>query len=87
MNILEAQSINSIINRATRALANLAEDPTICAAIHAHEAMPSLLIKLLLDGGDDKWDSNCKQSIVRALRILANNDRHKWEVIKNKGKG
>ena len=73
--------MKSIVNRASRALANLAEDPHICTIIHNSKEVVPLLVKLVRE----QDDSNCRQSLVRALRILASNDKRKWEVIKNEG--
>ncbi|XP_072048140.1 uncharacterized protein [Amphiura filiformis] len=80
LHILKAQSMTSIINRASRAIANLAEDPEICHLIHTSKAIP-LLVKLV----NAQEDSNCRQSLVRALRMLADDDKHKWEVTKYEG--
>ena len=81
VHILKSKSsMTSIVNRASRALANLAEDPHICTIIHNSKAVP-LLVKLVRE----QDDSNCRQSLVRAVRILASNDKRKWEVIKNEG--
>ncbi|XP_038075788.1 uncharacterized protein LOC119743454 [Patiria miniata] len=78
--VLRAHSSVSVINRASRALANLAEAPKLSAVIHQEKVIP-LLIRLL----KETPDSNCRQSILRTVRILADTSQHTWQILQSEG--
>ncbi|XP_022102193.1 uncharacterized protein LOC110985463 [Acanthaster planci] len=78
--VLKAHTSVSIINRASRALANLAEVPKLCADIHHKDIIPQL-IRLL----KETPDSSCRQSILRLIRILADTNQHAWKILQSEG--
>ena len=73
--VLKLGSHISIINRASRALANLASTPKLSAAIHDTDS-----VRLLVKSLKEITDSNCRQSILRTLRMLADTSQHAHEI-------
>ena len=65
MGIINTLSEEGIISRATRAVANLAQDPKNATLLHAEGILP-LLVKTLGEVGSPKT----KQVIVRAIRYM-----------------
>ena len=62
----------SILNRASRALANLAKDKDAMMTIHNMDVIPALID--ILSYNDDP---NCLQSALRAIRIVCTNSKTK----------
>ncbi|KAF7238817.1 Armadillo repeat-containing protein 5 [Varanus komodoensis] len=70
--ILKSLAVESIQNRTARALGNLAVDAENCQAIHEAGAVPPLIQVLTTS-----QDSECLQSVIRAVRYLADTPAHR----------
>ncbi|XP_061444366.1 armadillo repeat-containing protein 5 isoform X2 [Rhineura floridana] len=70
--ILKSLAAESIQNRTARALGNLAVDTENCQAIHEAGAVPPLVQVLTTS-----QDSECLQSVIRAVRYLADTPAHR----------
>ncbi|XP_033118900.1 armadillo repeat-containing protein 5-like [Anneissia japonica] len=79
VNILKCQH-KSVLNRAARALANLALSHENIATIHKCNSGP-LLIKLLRES----IDPGTQESLTRAIRLIANTPRHQALIVKAEG--
>ncbi|XP_069840889.1 armadillo repeat-containing protein 5 [Dendropsophus ebraccatus] len=78
--ILQSVCIDSIWNRVSRALGNLALDPQNSVLIHQSGAV-STLVQIL----QSCQDSGCKQSCLRALRILGDSPAHRASICQQGG--
>ncbi|XP_078730112.1 armadillo repeat-containing protein 5 [Lampetra fluviatilis] len=74
--VLKSVTVESIQNRAARALANLAQDKQNSEILHKAGTVPHL-IALLESGRDDE----CLQSAVRAVRNLADSPSHRAAMV------
>ncbi|XP_073402422.1 armadillo repeat-containing protein 5 isoform X2 [Dendrobates tinctorius] len=75
VSILQSVCIDSIWNRVSRALGNLALDPLNSVIIHQSGAVSSL-VQIL----QRSKDAGCLQSCMRALRILGDSPAHRVSV-------
>lgn len=69
MKILQSSSSNDVINSASRCLANLAVDDTHATKLHQHGLMRHFT-SLLSRDDNSPASHKCRQSILRAIRIL-----------------
>ncbi|XP_029462703.1 armadillo repeat-containing protein 5 [Rhinatrema bivittatum] len=76
--ILASVSVESIQNRAARALGNLALDPDSASIIHESGVVSSLVHFL-----KTTQDSSCSQSAIRALRNLADTPAHRLSLARH----
>ena len=80
MLLLRNIQVTSILNRAARALANLAEDEMNAAQIERLEGIDELVMLL-----NKTSDCDCQQSVLRALRILCNTNTRKQILLNHNG--
>ncbi|KAM9305051.1 armadillo repeat-containing protein 5 [Gastrophryne carolinensis] len=73
--ILQSVCVDSIWNRVSRALGNLALDPQNSSIIHDSGAV-STLVQIL----QNSQDGGCLQSCLRALRILGDSPGHRLSI-------
>ncbi|XP_030064950.1 armadillo repeat-containing protein 5 [Microcaecilia unicolor] len=78
VSILASVNVESIQNRAARALGNLAVDPDSSNIIH-ESGVVSNLVQIL----KTTQDSNCLQSAIRALRNLADTPTHRLNLARH----
>ncbi|KAM4608184.1 armadillo repeat-containing protein 5 [Discoglossus pictus] len=78
--ILKSVCVDSVWNRVSRALGNLALDPQNSIIIHQTGAVPSLVHVL-----QSSQDAGCMQSCLRALRILGDSPSHRLSICEQGG--
>ncbi|KAM8960217.1 armadillo repeat-containing protein 5 [Pelodytes ibericus] len=78
--ILQSVCVDSVWNRVSRALGNLALDPQNCLLIHQSGAVSSLIHIL-----QSSQDGGCLQSCLRALRILGDSLPHRLSICEQGG--
>ena len=64
--VLENVKVSSVLNRAVRTVANLAQDEQCCKEIHETEGLLENIVKLLKDADDPE----CQQTYLRAIRYI-----------------
>ncbi|CAH2308321.1 armadillo repeat-containing 5 [Pelobates cultripes] len=78
--ILQSVCVDSVWNRVSRALGNLALDPRNCVIIHQSGAVSSLIHIL-----QSSQDAGCLHSCLRSLRILGDSLPHRLSISKQGG--
>ncbi|XP_053550418.1 armadillo repeat-containing protein 5 [Bombina bombina] len=78
--ILQSVCVDSVLNRVSRALGNLALDPQNSSIIHQSGAVSSLVHIL-----QSSQDAGCVHSCLRALRILGDSPAHRLSICEQGG--
>ncbi|XP_077995385.1 armadillo repeat-containing protein 5-like [Glandiceps talaboti] len=77
VSILKSLKQSSILNRTSRALANLAVDSDIAEDIHKEEEILPTLVELV----KNTEDNECRQSVIRALKNLSKTDKDREAIV------